>query len=70
MATGDGGLPDASGMTAPVFAAHPERAHHFYTASNQGLFRSQDAGRSWERIPIAWDAPVRARNVRALAVEA
>jgi photosystem II stability/assembly factor-like uncharacterized protein len=63
------GLPDASGMTASILAAHPERANHFYAASNQGLFQSQDAGRNWERIPITWEAPLRARNARALAVE-
>jgi hypothetical protein len=64
------GLPAASGMTAAVFAAHPDRSHRFYAASNQGLYRSDDAGRSWDQIPITWDAPLRARNARALAVEA
>jgi hypothetical protein len=64
------GLPDAVGMTTPVFAAHPEQSGRFYAASNQGLFCSHDSGRSWERIPLTWDAPVRARNVRALAVVA
>ncbi len=63
------GFAGASGMTVPVFAAHPERAHSFYAASNQGLCRSHDAGRSWEPIPIPTDATSHVSNVRALAVE-
>ena len=63
------GLPSASGMTVPVFAAHAEKAHHFYAASNQGLFRSQDAGRNWEAIPLPADAVAHVSNVRAIAVE-
>ena len=48
------GLPDVRGMLASVLTAHEAEPGVFYAANNKGLFRSADAGLSWEAIPIRW----------------
>jgi len=46
------GLPDGHGTIRTVLAAGT--GHVLYAANNHGLFRSADAGASWERIPVEW----------------
>lgn len=60
------GLPAARGTTAAILAAQPLEPEVFYAANNRGVFRSGDAGLSWEPIPMPW--PYAQRRVRALAV--
>jgi hypothetical protein len=48
------GLPPARGTLASVLAANPAEPGVFYAANNRGVYRSPDAGRSWERLAIAW----------------
>lgn len=61
------GLPPAQGTVASRLAAHPHRAGHFYAANNHGLFHSQDAGRSWQALPVTWPADA-ARRVNGLVI--
>ena len=35
----------------------PEDPGVFYMANNQGLYRSADAGQSWERLDSVWTVP-------------
>ncbi|MGH2616849.1 MAG: WD40/YVTN/BNR-like repeat-containing protein, partial [Thermomicrobiales bacterium] len=65
-----GGLPAAQGMTIPTLAAHPTQDGVFYAASNQGVFRTGDAGRSWETVPIPWPPHYQFRNAHSLALAA
>ena len=41
------GLPEAKGTTVSRFATHAGEPGVIYAANNRGLFRSDDAGRSW-----------------------
>ena len=42
----------------------------FYAATNQGLFRSPDAGLGWEWLDVNWPEGYRGQRVHALvAVE-
>jgi photosystem II stability/assembly factor-like uncharacterized protein len=58
-------LPHGEGAYRAVVA--PSGAGRFYALSNQGLFRSEDAGSSWERVA---EVPERFRGEppRGLAV--
>lgn len=46
------GLPAERGMLGSVLAAHSAELGVFYAANNRGLYRSADAGRSWERQEV------------------
>nr|MDQ2716926.1 glycosyl hydrolase [Chloroflexota bacterium] len=48
------GLPEARGTLASVLAANEAEPGVFYAANNKGVFRSTDAGSSWEALPIRW----------------
>lgn len=48
------GLPPAEGCRAGVVRAHPEKPHLFYLALEDKLFRSQDAGVSWNELRVEW----------------
>ncbi len=61
------GLPAPAGTTRALLAAHAAEPGVFYALSNRGLYRSGDAGVSWERLPV--DVPG-SGDVRALAVTA
>lgn len=61
----DRGLPMGEGVVRAVLATHEEG---FYAANNRGLFRSSDAGDSWERLPVEWDAEFEDQTPRGLAV--
>ncbi|MDQ6792252.1 MAG: glycosyl hydrolase [Candidatus Dormibacteraeota bacterium] len=47
------GLPETSGSLRALLAAHPAEPGVFYAGSNRGLFRSSDAGVSWQRLPLS-----------------
>jgi photosystem II stability/assembly factor-like uncharacterized protein len=50
----EGGLPPERGMLASVLAANQAEPGVFYAANNLGLYRSADAGLSWERLATSW----------------
>jgi len=60
------GLPSARGLLASVLAANEAEPGVFYTANNKGLFRSADAGSTWEELLIAWPADIRLGRAHAL----
>jgi photosystem II stability/assembly factor-like uncharacterized protein len=61
------GLPEANGTTASHFATQPGEPGVIYAANNRGLFRTDDAGRSWNALDVPWPAPGLADGVAALA---
>jgi len=47
-------FPAGDGVVRAVLAAGTE-AGECYAATNHGLYRTPDAGDSWERLPLSWD---------------
>jgi photosystem II stability/assembly factor-like uncharacterized protein len=65
------GLPDPRGTLAYVLAADEAEPHVFYASPrSDAIYRSQDAGRSWQRLDVAWPDGYRPRRVQAMAVTA
>jgi photosystem II stability/assembly factor-like uncharacterized protein len=60
------GLPDGRGTIASRLASHPGEPGVIYAANNHGVFRSVDAGRSWQALDVAWPSGIFARGVDAL----
>jgi photosystem II stability/assembly factor-like uncharacterized protein len=60
------GLPEAKGTTVSRFATHASEPGVIYAANNRGLFRSEDAGRSWNVLDITWPEPGLSKGVEAL----
>lgn len=48
------GLPASRGMLASTLAADDAEPGVFYAANNHGVYRSADAGLTWERLDIPW----------------
>jgi photosystem II stability/assembly factor-like uncharacterized protein len=61
------GLPEAKGTTVSQFATHAGEPGVIYAANNRGLFRSDNAGRSWKALDLPWPEPGLADGVEALA---
>jgi photosystem II stability/assembly factor-like uncharacterized protein len=61
------GLPEAKGTTVSRFATHTGEPGVTYAANNHGLFRSEDAGRSWKALDLSWPEPGLKDGVQALA---
>src|SRR5919202_2663927 len=64
------GLPEPSGTTRSVLAANAAEPGAIYAANNHGLFRSSNAGQSWERLDVTWPERYHRQCVQALAVVA
>ncbi len=62
------GLPTSQGMLACALAVNEAEPGVFYAASNQGIYRSPDAGQSWERLDIPWPGPMRQQRAASLLV--
>jgi len=63
------GLPPADGTVIPVLATSHAEPGVFYAACNWGIFRSADAGRTWQALAIEWPAARYGRqHVQGLAV--
>ena len=62
------GLPPSRGLLASVLAVNEAEPGIFYAANNKGLFRSADAGFSWEAPPIPWSAGTALGRAHALVV--
>jgi len=61
------GLAEAKGATVSRFATQTGKPGVIYAANNRGLFRSDDAGRSWKTLDLPWPEPGLADGVEALA---
>lgn len=61
------GLPQEKGLLTCVLTANAAEPGLFYAGSNQGIFRSADAGVSWEALPIHWPDNLSIGRVYALA---
>jgi photosystem II stability/assembly factor-like uncharacterized protein len=59
-------LPQGEGVTRPVLAAG--EPGEFYAASNRGLARSADSGRTWSLFDVDWPAGLPSGTVRGLAL--
>ena len=65
----DGGLPTGEGVIRAVL--EPGSADgEVYAANNRGLFRTTDAGVTWDRLPIDWPERFESMTCRGLAVVA
>lgn len=62
------GLPEEKGLLTFVLAANPAEAGVFYAGSNKGIFRSADAGVSWEELAMRWPDNFQMGRVQALVV--
>ena len=62
------GLPASEGTVAYRLTSNPAEPGVFYAATNQGLYRSPDAGYVWERMDLDWPEGYRQQRVLALAV--
>jgi photosystem II stability/assembly factor-like uncharacterized protein len=64
----EAGLPASRGSRAPVLATNEAEPGVFYAAYGRGLYRSPDAGQTWQRLPAEWPEHYHSHHVRALAV--
>lgn len=62
------GLPGPEGIFAPVLATNPAEPHVFHAAINADLYRSADAGLSWQRLVVAWPPHDAGERIHALVV--
>jgi len=62
------GLPPPQGLLASVLTTSEAEPAVFYAANNKGLFRSEDAGTTWEELPIPWPSYIPPGRVHALVV--
>lgn len=64
----ESGLPDPDGTTVSALAADPTEPGVVYAANNRGLFRSSDAGGSWDRLEIEWPGRFQEQRVAGIAL--
>ncbi len=62
------GLPTPRGTLRPVLATSEAEPGTFYLASNRGVFRSADAGLSWQQLAIPWPERFLRQSVNGLAI--
>jgi hypothetical protein len=62
------GLPSPKGTRAYVLTTNPTEPGAFYAATRSDLYRSVDAGASWEKLPIVWPSQARFNTVNAMVV--
>ncbi|MGQ0548475.1 MAG: WD40/YVTN/BNR-like repeat-containing protein, partial [Armatimonadota bacterium] len=63
------GLPDPKGTTISFLATRPNEPHTIYAANNRGVFRSRDAGMSWEPLDLAWPERFLQQSVQGFTLE-
>ncbi len=64
------GFPEPKGTTISFLATQPSEPHGVYAANNRGIFRSRDAGMSWDRLEVPWSERFAQQSVQGLALEA
>ncbi len=62
------GLSETKGSLTAVLAADVAASGVFFAANNKGIFRSGDAGASWEALPIRWPEKTRLGRANALVI--
>jgi hypothetical protein len=62
------GLPEPKGTMAYRLTTNDAEPGIFYTAANRGLYRSEDAGLSWQPLNLAWPDRYHRQHVHALVV--
>ncbi len=62
------GLPEEKGLLTFVLTVNPAELGVFYAGSNKGIFRSTDAGSSWEELLMHWPHNFQMGRVNALVV--
>jgi len=62
------GLPDPDGTVRSVLAAGSGLT--VWALNNRGLYRSENAGQHWDRVPVEWPAAYEDQTPRGLAVVA
>jgi photosystem II stability/assembly factor-like uncharacterized protein len=64
-----GGLPRPRGTRTMALASNAAESHVFYAATRDGqIYRSANAGRNWEPLPLSWPEGYRVGNVEAFFV--
>lgn len=59
--------PESYASTVSVFAPNPKVEKEFYAANSLGIYRSVNAGLTWEKLPIPWSDSYK-QNVWSLAL--
>jgi len=62
------GLPPARGLLASVLATNEAEPGVFYTANNQGVFRSTDTGFNWEAPALPRPGNITPGRANALVI--
>lgn len=62
------GLPESRGTMAYTLASNVDEPGVFYAETNHGLFRSPDAGESWQRLDLSWPDRYRQSHANGLVV--
>ncbi|QBD77068.1 glycosyl hydrolase [Ktedonosporobacter rubrisoli] len=62
------GLPERGEMILPVLATHSAEPGVFYALNNRGLYRSPDAGQSWQRVELPWSERLAHQSPMALVI--
>ncbi len=62
------GLPEADGTVIPVLASNKNEPGVFYALNNKGLYRSPDAGLTWEQLSLPWNPEYLHQHQQALVV--
>jgi hypothetical protein len=62
------GFPEPQGLLIAVLATHKAEPGVFYAANNKGIFRSANAGSSWEALQIRWPQGLHIGRANALMV--
>ncbi|MBA2285685.1 MAG: hypothetical protein H0W02_09390 [Ktedonobacteraceae bacterium] len=62
------GLPASRGTLISILTSDPQEPGSFYTVNNKGLFRSLDAGETWEKLPCTWPDKYLTQHARGLIV--
>ena len=63
------GLPPSQGMLASALATDEAEPGVFYAANNRGIFRSTDAGLTWEQLEIPWPSSFRLHRAESLLIQ-
>jgi hypothetical protein len=62
------GLPNPQGTRAYVLATHGAEPGVFYAATRRDVYRSADAGLSWEKLSVTWPPDAHFTTVNAVVV--
>jgi len=62
------GLPEPKGTLISEVATNEAEPSVFYVANNRGIFRSADAGLTWQQLDVVWPERYHQQQVQAIAV--